>query len=100
MIWGSDFGRGKRFFPAEMSIPAWGHSIGTRVLSGRREQGEVAGACLYCKGRDNFNLPFLVSEHHNGTFYVIHTVHVLIISILPNKCTLYYRVIHKSLWNF
>ena len=100
MIWGSDFGRGKRFFPSEMSRPALGHSIGTKVLSGGRGQGEVAGACLCCKGRDNFNLPFLVSEHHSGTFYVIHTMHVLIIIILANKCTLQYRVIHKSLRDF
>jgi len=35
MIWGSDFGSGKRFFPSsETSRPAGGHSIGTRVLSG------------------------------------------------------------------
>jgi hypothetical protein len=89
MIWGSDIVSGKRFLlSSEMSRPAWGHSIGTRVLSGGRGQGKVAGACLYCKGRDNCNLPFLVSEHHNGTFYVIRTIHVLIISILANKCIL------------
>ena len=89
MIWGSDFGSSKRFLlSSEMSRPAWGHSIGTRVLSRGRGQGKVAGVCLYCMGRDNFNLPFLVSEHHNGTYYVIHTMHVLIISILANKCTL------------
>jgi len=49
---GSDFVRGKRFFPTEMSRPAWGHSIGARVLFWGRGQGEVAGACLYCKGRE------------------------------------------------
>jgi hypothetical protein len=89
MIWGSVFGRGKIFLPcSEMSRPVWGDSIGARVLPGGRGQGEVVGACLYIKGRDNFNLPFLVSERLNGIFYVIHTMHVLIISTLANKSTL------------
>jgi len=41
MIWVLDFCRGKRFFPSEMSRPAWGHSIGTRVLSAGRGLGHA-----------------------------------------------------------